>query len=204
MNRNVVTGIAVLALIVGALSIGVVVKDLWDEANTWGDDDSSMNTVVSFYDEDGSLIDIPLAIMAGGMEVDTMRVKVTWTIQETNIAPDTFYVDIVIKIDLWDWSLNDYVQLASTTHTSTDLISEYEHTWTLATLLPMDQIYKTEGWKLRIYATLRGYAEDLSGAPVESGRSTTDAVYAELTWLDATGTLTIVLYEVKRYIQLPA
>lgn len=193
MKNKWVLGVLVLVVILGGLF-------LMGYLETPGDDESDIG--VAFFDSEGNQINT-LAIMAGGQEVETMRVKVTWTIQATGIKPESFYVDVVVKVDLWDWSLDDYVQLASISDSSTELISEYEYTWTLADLLPMDEVYKTDGWKLRIYATLRGYAEDLSGAPVESGRSTTDSVYAELTWLDTTGTLQIVLYEIKRYIQLP-
>lgn len=194
MKNKWILGVIVLVVILGGLFfMGYIEIPGVDSADT----------DVSFYNADGDEISLPLAIMAGGQEVETMKVKISWTIQGTNIQDGTFNVDVDIIVRLWDWDRAEYVQFVAHSFDSNQMISEGEHTWTLADILPMEDPYMTDGWKLKIYGTLRASAIDLSGNPIESDMATTDAVYAELTWLDTTATLSIVLYEVKRYIQLP-
>jgi len=199
MNRNAAIGIGlgVLALIVSAILFGPTVIEVIDDLITPEDE---MSTLVEFYDEDGNLIDVPMAITAdGGAEVTTMTVTASWTVEPENIEPGTFNLHGVIKIGLVDQDTLRVNNIALHTFDSSEMVSSESHTWTLETLLPMED--KDIGWVLEIKAVFTPTATDLEGNPVAPGAKTTDPVSATLSWVEPPGQpgiLNIIDYSVTK------
>jgi len=189
MNRNTAIGLGVLALFVSAILFGPTVIEVIDDVLT---PDDVMSTAVEFYDEDGNLIDVPMAITAGGQEVTTMSVTASWTVEGENIEPGTFNINVLIEIEMFNLVQMRYFHLDSHTFDSSEYVSSESHTWVLADLLPMGDQDKTDGWGLRIFAVFTPTAVDLGGEPVAPESSTTSPIDASLTWDDQAGTLSII------------
>jgi len=204
MNRNtaiVLAFVVICALTLGAICIPPILEEVFGEK-------PPVNTLVEFYDADGNLIDIPMAITAGGLEVESMIVKATWTVDAANIDPLTFNANIEVDIAVLSES-GVYEQLGSKSIDSSVMVQTtwvVVHEWTLTTLLQehMSDAHKDAGWTLRIRSTLTPTAKDLDGVdvipdpPSQSGPTVT----AILTWVDTTATMTIIAFEVNRWLPL--
>lgn len=189
MNRNIAIAIVVVGLLaLTAVAIGPAVIEFLEGVLTG--DDTSMSTLVEFHDADGNLIDVPMAITAGGQEVTTISVTASWTVEGENIQDNTFNLHGEIKIGLVNQDTLRVVSLDSYAFDSSNMVSSVKHTWTLADLLPMED--KDIGWILEIKAVLTPTATDLEGNPVEPGASTTSPISATLSWDSQTGALSII------------
>ena len=190
MNRNTAV---VLAIIVAGIILGTVYV-----VNSNRD---QMSMVIQFNDKDGNLIDVPMAITAGGVEVKEMKVTASWTITGTDIEPSTFNVAVAFKIDLKDldgiWRMLD-----TRTADSSVMVGSHAETWTLTELLAeyMTEAYKAADWELRIYATLVATATDTSGNTVEPVMMNTPTITATLTWFVPIGALCIIDCDVTRVL----
>lgn len=184
MNRNttiVLACIVISGLVLGAIFVLPLLVPL-----------PAMSMLVEFHDKDGNLIDVPMAIQADGAEVTTMKVTVTWTVEPENIQEGTFNLHGVIEIEKEDLSKEQpvYIPLDSWPFDSGEYVSSESHTWTLETLLPMED--KDIGWLLSIKAVLTPTATDLEGNPVKPGPTTTPRLSVGLTWSSQTGALSII------------
>lgn len=204
MNRN--TAIVLAFIVIGALTVGAIyIPPILDEV--FGEK-PPMNTLVEFYDKDGALINIPMAITAGGLEVESMIVKAKWTVDAANIDPLTFNAHIEVDIAVLSES-GVYEQLGSKSIDSSVMVQTtwvVVHEWTLTTLLQeyMSDAHKDAGWTLRVRSTLTPTAKDLAGVDVTPDPPTQSAptVTATLTWVDTTATMTIINFEVDRWLPL--
>lgn len=193
MNRNAAIGIGLgmLVLIVSAMLFGPTVIEVVDDLITPKDE---MSTLVEFHDEDGNLIDVAMAITAGGQEVTTMTVTASWTVVGENIEPGTFNMHGEIKIGLVNQDTFKVVSISTHTFDSSDMVSSETHTWVLADLLPMAD--QDIGWILEIKAIFTPTATDMEGNPVEPGATTTSPISATLSWDEGVsgepGTLSII------------
>jgi len=209
MNRN--TTIVLAFIVIGALTVGVIyiLPPILDEV--FGEK-QPMNTLIEFYDKDGNLVgsSVPMAIYASGAEVETMVVKASWTVDVSpEVDPATFNAHIDVYVAVWDEYKGDYEHLDTKSIDSSVIIQESNvevHTWTLATLLQeyMTEAHKAEGWSLRIRAALTPTAKDFDGVDVVPDPPTQDAlvVTAGLTWVDTTASMTIISFEVDRWLPL--
>jgi len=200
MNRNTVIVLAVI--VVGALILGAIYIPRIIEGNR------VVDTSVEFYDADGDLIDIPMAITAGGVEVATMVVKAKWTVDAANVDPATFNAHVEVDIAVLSAS-GVYEQLGSKSIDSSVMVQEtwvVVHEWTLTVLLQehMSAEHKAAGWTLRIRSTLTPTAKDFAGVDITPDPPSQSAptVTAGLTWIDTTATMTIVSFEVNRWLPL--
>ena len=191
MNRTVVITFVVLAFIAGAVLFGPTVVEVIDDILTPEDE---MSTLVEFHDEDGNLIDVPMAITAGGDVVTTMTVTASWTVEGENIEPGTFNLHGEIKIGLLNQDTFKIYTISTHSFDSSEYISSESHTWVLADLLPMAD--QDIGWILEIKAIFTPTATDLEGNPVEPGATTTTPISATLSWDEGVpgepGTLNII------------
>ena len=183
MNRNaaIAIGLGVLALFVSAILFGPTVVEVIDDILTPEDE---MSMLIEFHDEDGNLIDVAMAITAGGIEVTSMTVTASWTVEGENIEPDTFNIHGVIKIDKEDLSKDQpvYIPLDSWSFDSGEMVGAESHTWILADLLPMED--QDIGWLLSIRAVFTPTATDTDGNAIEPGSSTTTRISTSLKWMD--------------------
>lgn len=203
MNRN--TAIVLAIVVASGIVLGYLfVLPLFE-------DEESFSTSVEFYDKDGNLVgsSISMAIYAGGAEVETMIVKVKWTVDASNIDPESFNAHIAVDIAVLNEDANVYEQLDSKSINSAVMVQTTNvevYTWTLVDLLQeyMTDAHKTAGWTLRIKAVLTPTATDLAGNPVvpDPPTQTGPVVTADLTWVDTLGTMTIINFEVNRWLPL--
>lgn len=203
MNRNMVILLAFVvigALTLGAICIPPILEEIYGEK-------PPVDTLVEFYDADGNLIDIPMAITAGGVEVVSMVVKAKWTVDAANIDPATFNANIEVVVELENeytgvYEHFDTRSIDSSVIVQTTYVEVY--TWVLANVLPMEQDWKDHGWNLKIKSTLTPTAKDLDGVVVTPDPPSQSAptVIASLTWIDTTATMTIITFEVDRWLPL--
>ena len=203
MNKNaaiLVAAISIVALIIGVFYVPTLLKE-----------SLPLETSVVFLDEEGNAIatSLTMDIHAGGVEVYSLQVKAKWTVDASNINPATFNahvrVDLAVKC-----LLNTYEQLPSAHIDSSVMIQESYvevHTWVLADLLSeyMTDAHKAAGWTIRIRSTLTPTAKDFDGVDVTPDPPTQDGttVFADLIWVDTTATMTIIDFEVNRWLPLP-
>ena len=192
MNRNTAIVLVVLLLFAGAVFAEPILEAADDVYDAFTGGDTSMSTLVEFHDKDGNLIDVAMAITAGGQEVTTMSVTASWTVEGENIESGTFNMHGVIEIDKEDLSKDQpvYIPLDSWSFDSGEMIGSKSHTWILADLLPMED--QDIGWLLSIKAVFTPTATDLEGNPVAPDSSTTARISAGLSWDSQTGALSII------------
>jgi len=191
VNRNTVIVLAVI--VVGLVAGAVFVLPLLVPP-------PAMSTMVEFYDDDGNLIDVPMAIMAGESEVTTMKVTASWAVEHENIQEGTFNMNGVIRIGLVDQYTLKVNSLDDFSFDSSEYVSSESHTWILTELLfnHMTATDKLQGWILEIRAVFTPTATDLEGNPVEPGATTTTPISASLSWSSQTGALNIIQCAVTR------
>lgn len=205
MNRN--TAIVLAIVVVSGIVLGYhFIPPLL------GGDEEPVSMSIEFYDKDGNLIgsSIPMAVYFGGAEVETMVIKAKWTVDvSSGIDPATFNALITIDIELEDPYNGEYQHFDTQTLDSSVIVQETYvevHTWVLADTFPMTQEYKDYGWNLRIRSTLTPTANDFDGVAVTPDPPSQSAAIIDvaLTWIDTTSTMTIISFEVNRWItQVP-
>ena len=148
----------------------------------------SLTTKVTFKDKDGNLVNVPMAIVAGGQEVTTMTVAISWVIEESGIQSDTFNLYAKIYVDCKDRA-GDWVSRAMKTFPYIkEMSGSRSIEWTLANILDMD--LSDIGWDLKIWGYLYATATDTSGKSIDPVEKETDPITPSLTW--SAGTLSIV------------
>lgn len=203
MNRNLALLVAAVTII--GLALGVVyVLPLLEDA-------LPMDSSVEFLDRDGNVVatSTQMAIYAGTAEVVSMTVKARWTVDASNIDPATFNAQVEVEVSVLNWDADVYELLDTKSVDFTAMVQESYvevHTWTLTTLLQeyMTDAHKADGWKLRIRATLTPTAKDSTGVDVTPDPPSQSApvVFADLTWVDTTASMTVVAFEVNRWLPL--
>ena len=199
MNRNTAI-ILIVVIVAGVYLAGPTVIDVVGDVYDAFFPTEEMSTLVQFHDKDGDLIDVPMAITAGGVEVATMTVTASWTVEGTNIAAGTFNMNGVIKIGIFDNNLLKIVALSQHVFDSSEYISSVSHTWTLDVLLQnrMSADEKELGWALEIKAVFTPTATDVEGNAVAPGSSTTSPISASLAWDSQAGALNIIQMDVAK------
>lgn len=189
VNRNVVITLIIIALLAVGVMFAEPIAEGVDGAYRFLTGNKTMSTLVEFHDDDGNLVNVPMAIQAGGADVTTMTVEVSWVIEESGIQSDTFNLYAKIYVDCKDRA-GVWQSIAMKTFPYiTQLTSSRSITWTLVNILDMslDDI----GWELKIWGYLYATATDLNGDPVEVEKETAP-IYPTLTWSMQTGTLSII------------